>query len=39
MPRYTPRMRREDHVGRKLKTTGRPAPGGLVLLVTFIQRP
>jgi hypothetical protein len=39
MPRYTPRMRREDHAGRKHKTTGRPAPDLLVFLVTFIQRP
>jgi hypothetical protein len=36
MPRYTPRIRSEDHVGRKHKATGRPAPGGLVFLVTFI---
>lgn len=36
MPRYTPRMRREDHVGRKHKSTGRPAPDGLVYLVILI---
>jgi hypothetical protein len=36
MPRYTPRMRREDHVGRKRKSIGRPAPDGIVSPVTFI---
>jgi hypothetical protein len=36
MPRYTPRMRREDHVARKHKSTGRPAPDGLVFLVILI---